>query len=1674
MSTDPKANRRYQAGIERALGLFDASNEWADYIAFLSRLAKALQASPPGADVPFKSTLAKYLALCLKPSLPSGVHQKALEVYNLVFTLLGKDRLSGDLSVWLPGFSHTLTFASLTTRPLFLSLYDDHLLKLPSGVLRPPLRAIILSLLPGIEEENSEDFDRTLNTFNRLRQIFVEDDAEEFFWQSLFLASITSVSKRPGALVYLTRQLPMLGPNKAQQLGQRETGEQESEADGLDIKAVTTPEPGLLVRCFATGLQDQQPLVQRGFLDLLVSHLPLNSPILHSHVSANDLDVLVSAAMSVVLRRDMSLNRRLWTWFIGREDKREGSTDMTPGSAVEPTTVTAQVKTGSSRQEFFARYGLDSVTRSLERMLSKQSLSPVNRARPFRIMLSLMDRWIIGKLPVEALFITAMQDLQRYQTTAPSQASFDEVFRSANGFFDAIEPQLVTSQLLQLLAKRDFNLIEFIMSNFNLQEEEMMTVHLPMLCLATSEVLLEDSSSKESSDRQKSDDAMDTQLVKILEGLSSLLPAHPAGASPESLDDILNERWTTKIRAIYESSSKAKMSLLDTISPGTAAQLLLRNVTLIFLDCIDPQQRRLPLGSLANVFTKAISRTDTLQTLQAVDFGNRLHTALSITYTDTATGYDVAKTVARLVDTLHVFDPRRETLTEHHLLRLVPQLISHFWDVLLPRTPQFHVEAVEQIWSLRTISGSLLLVDSKIMALMCENPNIPGHVADQMARFSTLWMHTRFPEINAELFSAAQRIDEDEVPWAMLRQPVLRIIDGIEPSQLDDPRRMWLINLSSILPIFRIAHSEYASASDSQHSLLGLYRLEKVVTIARQASAQRNELFGSNGFSGMLLDMCVDVIASASNAKGTAKVTLSILRVVIEETDIRGAHTLINLLMQQLVDATKDSSFQENILDTLQTIFAKPNRGPPPNELMAVLMAGISSKAIDSTIDKWITLLCNTIPLYSTKNLFANMLKLTSCFCQRTQAYFELMKQLYGSPTPNSVDGEKAAAIAKNPERSVNNLLAGLEYTLARAHTHLADQSIGKDPSNPSPADISQSRSIANNRLTVVLCMQDTIKLCGEIWAWRILKRPSSAVPDGKSFAYMSSKLRTRTRRILEHLADAEPQECLETLMGMWVDAARQDSEYDVVLNLMQSLDGARPKFMMPATFNAVYNRTNPSALDPAQKSSLSVNVTASELMAFLIAYTKALEDDLLEEIWTDCTAFLREILANPMPHRQILLKLLQFVAVLCQKMENTNFGEVSKMRRELGDLCSRLFTAIFTIRPTGLDSTSQRSSEAKTMSETVPVQRKSQLQTGNALGILCETLPTIGSALGDLDRLNSTLSGIALHITGPALRSRQFPQTAGLDILRLVHLMGKSQPNNKTWKKDVLDAFNDAKFFQSSASLAEAGWLPLLRQLWLSDKGFMGELLSRLTPPTTAGLMFGVGATAARTEADRRTQLTLRRIALLLMAGELDAFVADLEQIMRKLEELLTATASSSPSSSTRAEIYIVMRAIVLAFAQTQLVSIWPIVDGELRELFTSLQKDEEATFTGSSQLQGAKLLDLLLLLKPEEFQLHEWLFVTDTVDAVYPPHDFKSAAIADLMVSKGEKDMELPSVSDGDARKPWLCTDATRSGEEPQPLLRPFFRQLSIHAFEDTYSLQAVDLDACRQDLLADLFVD
>lgn len=60
-------------------------------------------------------------------------------------------------------------------------------------------------------------------------------------------------------------------------------------------------------------LQDSSVLVQRSMLDFLLMAFPMHN----GQLTRADVGKIVEAAVNVVLRRDMSLNRRLYAWFLG-------------------------------------------------------------------------------------------------------------------------------------------------------------------------------------------------------------------------------------------------------------------------------------------------------------------------------------------------------------------------------------------------------------------------------------------------------------------------------------------------------------------------------------------------------------------------------------------------------------------------------------------------------------------------------------------------------------------------------------------------------------------------------------------------------------------------------------------------------------------------------------------------------------------------------------------------------------------------------------------------------------------------------------------------------------------------------------------------------------------------------------------------------------------------------------------------------------------------------------------------------------------------------------------------------------------------------------------------------------------------------------------------------------
>ena len=707
--------------------------------------------------------------------------------------------------------------------------------ELDPAALRPALKGIILALLPGLEEETSEDFEPALRTLNKIRNVvsqletqqgFDEKASGQYFWQCLFLASITNPSRRMGVLTYLNRHLPKLGIIDVKAALTGEVDEKARDEASAVAESIISPDPGLLVRCFASGLGDEQLLVQRNFLDLLVTHLPLHSPILQSRISRDDFERLVVAAAGVVTRRDMSLNRRLWAWFLGPE---------TPTSAAESLNMGAdkstqlQDTTDHSQSQYLNKFGLDPLVRGLLRMLNQKPAVPAERSKPIRIAVSLMDRWEVGGFVVPAVFLPIMKNVQEYENAAPKN-HFDEVFRSASAFFDGVESTLIFSEILYLIdvdldiihngsdkKLNNLKLAHFILAKFNVREEEMLLIHIPLLMLAilskTNRAVSKCSQSDPSARK-----AVIQQYIKLLVLLIGLVPdrAFHRSSSEGQLEDQLVDANVDVLKTIHDLYDRSKESLdLPSLPfpPKALAEYVLREAHYLCMSALGGNDDELSVREILGLFTALLKKTPKSDILANNALLRVFYQSLDACHSTSLNShaFSIISSITWAVTAMHNMHVQGHYITYEQINDLLPVLVKHLWAYLSAKSPKFHVETVRCLWSLHSISWQDHLVEAAITSLMIGTPTSGSHrVVDleNAERFFVLWNHSH----NRTFDSSSTRTAEEAVSGkgpghdrtlyqtSLLERPLFLVLDLLlnDADEISQSVRDWISDLSSI------------------------------------------------------------------------------------------------------------------------------------------------------------------------------------------------------------------------------------------------------------------------------------------------------------------------------------------------------------------------------------------------------------------------------------------------------------------------------------------------------------------------------------------------------------------------------------------------------------------------------------------------------------------------------------------------------------------------------------------------------------------------------------------------------------------------------------------------------------------------------------------------------------
>lgn len=460
----------------------------------------------------------------------------------------------------------------------------------------------------------------------------------------------------------------------------------------------------------------------------------------------------------------MSLNRRLWVWLLGPE---------------QPESIASPLHTGTEFNLYFSQNGLESLCQGLTEKILVPKADSAEVARPYRILLSLMDRWEVGGAIIPRLFFPAMQAAQKYENVATPD-KYAEVLRSAAQFFDGVEPGLIWSELLEMLltalgstryplldsdaCSERITVARYVLKTFNVQEEEMVIIYAPLVLLA---IIVE---AKDATNIP----ARTNQIIwEIASDLIDLIPERAFTSTmvkDECSAEINAESILTQVTHFFSLDSK-KRTAFPPFSTKLGGHLILHQFAQLTAESLKDNESN--AYSTCKFLAKVLRKVSFDRTFDPRDLLASIEKILN------RSGASF-ESVAGAADVLAILIEKGYT-SSIKIKHLIIPFVRIFWSELSPDTPRHHVEATRSLWNLQNA-----LRDHRIEAAVCTlmvGSNIQSS-AEPGRRFAVLWNHS-------------SGIADYQM---ILSRPLFLLLDalGNDNEELSVHTRGWLQNLTSI------------------------------------------------------------------------------------------------------------------------------------------------------------------------------------------------------------------------------------------------------------------------------------------------------------------------------------------------------------------------------------------------------------------------------------------------------------------------------------------------------------------------------------------------------------------------------------------------------------------------------------------------------------------------------------------------------------------------------------------------------------------------------------------------------------------------------------------------------------------------------------------------------------
>ncbi|KAI9593645.1 Dopey, N-terminal-domain-containing protein [Syncephalis fuscata] len=1718
-ASEPKFSR-YAQLVERNLQSFDTVSEWADVISFLGKLLKAFQ-SFEFPVIPHKLVVTKRLAQCLNPALPTGVHQKTLEVYAYILNKIGHDQLAHDLSLYAYGLFPFLQYAATSVRPQLLGLFKDHFLSLGHSLI-PCLQSLILALLPGLDEESSEHFQQVMALFDHLSgQV-----GTAVFYQALWNCLLASEQWRNSVLHYLGRRLPVIDHEEAYMTS--------------------------IVRAIEATLADTDTLVQRGMLDLLVNRFPLHRQLFND----TELVTLMAAALHTVLRRDMSLNRRLYTWLLGSDEER------------------------SKQQQYFDTYARKSASKALSQLLYAED-DLVVLQKPFKIIISLLDKWEIGQPIVKETLLDVMISL-RFHVDKKTSKGEEEV--------------------------NWIHVIEFLLSILNTTDSEIRDVQLPCMVLF---VLC------------KLSVMVDTPGFD-LSGASSLsqLAAYLIGrVSSNAFKRTIGSGDWAKLVAQKEQQSQETIDTTTTttttnsLSPTTwhSAQDIFDGLFAYYQAESDPSQVALPDGiTLLRMALQSVSNDNTIgeqnvltstTTTTTTTTDRSIEEETSDLFVGLCQTYEwLVKMRGQLVDSnskkddnssnskqsirnrtkypLKSLTERRQnelflllietstkvnaqfnsvtaalsvasTMARENYVDVLDQLempwlgsvIMKLWSYLSPGQLWLHERSIQLIWIYADLVGSNA-IEAILLPLLQSASSVNEQIV-ALSHFCVFWRVSsdqHLPQLSFQtvLFSILDRLHDTmdarlkhaAMSWVQANlenahswlDPLLLILIEAE----EDWRRMDQGNDVSILttqfsettrPALKFNNAQVAYAfhlvcrllEQSELNLMMMMHRRvtpQVVEMMRMLPGQLAEDMNSNityfdyciGSRGRLLDQYPELQPIQAYALRMALLltrqpverlgTTNVLQMALYDIAVTlGRHVshgqqqsqqpfLLQLMLQLL---------QQSKYKTANTNSNTSNDGNDTASLewMVLLsqaaLEAIASLASRSVLRSWIDFIPKAARLHEDAKV-SLVLPSLNRFCQELSKASSQAANHAGMDASwdldTLLDGLEEFVVGCLDETATTNASNGLQYNLPVSMSSM------EHPLNSSNSNHSHQQHQDKLRDIVLSQLPVVIQVAVDVWqtigrlpeeeeeeeekdkSHTLIDRATRKSSTTSSFIssplmpWQSQRTRNRVMGFIEHLGVLCRDPTASALIDVWSMGNSSRVGEDVML-ITGQLTSIRPAFMFKKLFKKIKASSGSGTSNTGAVGSNSPNLHSSQRGGSRESSSFVVCFDFLS----------RYCLLVEIGEWTVLWpRTIEFIRELVNQGNRT---------RSFWIACLQYFITAW----------------EKTNQSTITVEDNMQSAAEWNMFIIASSVQKRRSnydevASSDDDMLRPAMGGTVL---AKRLAYRSRSQDGDVKLLYFVsqvllpamadRFKDQDRVNNTLaliLHQAILPSLRKgSNFFPMSITTAAPLWTRIVGKLMATERERIVDLLGRISTFSGATTLF----TNRETEALGRAQ-ALRRFAFAVHCGKPGQYLHQLPSMQEKLVELMKL-----PSNNiVHVEMYLALRVLFCRIPSQNLANFLPVLITETRRLFLQVYMNKEIDLGLTNVVLAAcKFIDLLFALNPKEFRIHQWIFVTESELDFNIPSEYEQtmndvniglqSGLFDLLAKRFSSN--VPSEAD------FLVTTSQYSSSrhlQRRPMislhrigdlreLGAFFRQIGEHTRRMTLSLAKPDILAIEANLLADL---